>query len=211
MKSKLSAALVAGGCALALSVGAARATIFDASATFEQGQTNPCVGCTLGGTIEIINASVVSVDITLTGLTGVGPFTFIPNGGIFFISPDLIHLVIFDAHVLDHLNLLIPNVNEFWPLGYGGGPMCGTSLIPSECPFFDPAGLVLETGRALLLESGSLTPETAGVPGPIAGAGLPGLIVASGGLLAWWRRRWRTAAKTNESVRSSYDGPGWSS
>jgi hypothetical protein len=64
-----------------------------------------------------------------------------------------------------------------------GGTDAGTSSIAGES--FD---------QLLALDPGvSFTPV--GVPGPIVGAGLPGVLLAFGGLLGWWRWK-RNAAAT---------------
>ena len=45
-----------------------------------------------------------------------------------------------------------------------------------------------------ILKNGVLELTVGGVPGPTIGAGLPGLIFAGGGLLAWWHRKRRAQA-----------------
>jgi len=57
---------------------------------------------------------------------------------------------------------------------------------PPACAFYQN---IAETAAGQVVSDGVFA-----LPGPIAGAGLPGLVAAGGGLLVWWQRRRRQIA-----------------
>jgi hypothetical protein len=72
MKSKLSAALAAAGCAaLALNIGAANASPFEPFGPFDVTGTFGTTGQTVSGTLDFLGGLVSAANISISGVPGV--------------------------------------------------------------------------------------------------------------------------------------------
>jgi hypothetical protein len=213
MKSKLSMALAAAGCVLA--AGPANAI----SVTINPGATTSSVpGAVLFDDFDSV------VDTTIGTITGGRPQD--PSHGT---PPATGNFIIADGLLGSPFNVTVTFTNPVSYVGFAWGTsdpfneldittQISSSILlssffgvtPQLTYYFNiQAGpgeaitqLVLSsTSSQCCFETDNYSAIPISVPGPIAGAGLPGLILASCGLLGWWRRRRNNNGPTTLATR----------
>jgi hypothetical protein len=195
MKSKLTTAVAAAGCALALSVSSllpsARSDTFTvsfpASVTVpEDGAIDHPVLYTLtnvsGNSLQTAN---VFIQISLSAPSGDPSDVSLGIQAIDF--PTCIGTIANGASCTISLLFIVPDGT--------GEPDAdfGQQTLSASFTFVDPGNVVVGSTGTLNTMITVTDPGFTAVPGPIAGAGLPGLIAAVSGLIVCWRRRKKIA------------------
>jgi hypothetical protein len=153
-----------------------------APGSFNPIDLSPVAGGGIGGPVSFTSPINGIFQMTVTDIAFVGDvyqafldglslgFTsFEPIGGSTLSSGTFSAPISLGSHAFNITNITLNFIGS--PSPFGGG------IVPSN---FSPAGFTVAL-------------SVVEVPGPIAGAGLPGLILACGGLLGWWRRRQKIA------------------